>query len=116
MPFKHIASRRHHISEMKFKATNYVEYKAGLQRLGSLTLWMTPGALSSRQATKRTTPRGQSRYSDLAIETALTLGLVFGPRLRQTEGYVMWVLNLMGLDLAVPDHTTLTGGQASRDC
>ncbi|NEV11286.1 hypothetical protein GXW80_09760 (plasmid) [Rhizobium tropici] len=65
-------------------------------------------ALSSRQATKRTTPGGQSRYSNLTIEIALTLGRVFGPRLRQTEGFVMWVLNLMGLDLAVPDHTTLS--------
>ncbi len=36
-----------------------------------------------------------------AIETALTLGLVFGLRLRQTEGLLTSVLKLMGLDLAV---------------
>jgi hypothetical protein len=51
---------------------------------------------------------GQHRYSDLAIETALTLGLVFGLRLRQTEGLLGSMLALMGLDLAVPDHTTLS--------
>lgn len=44
----------------------------------------------------------------LAIETALTLGLVFGLRLRQTEGLLASVLTLMRLDLAVPDHTTLS--------
>ena len=59
-------------------------------------------------APKRTTRGGQPRYSDLAIETALTLGLVFGLRLRQTEGLLASVLKLMGLDLAVPDHTTLS--------
>jgi len=107
MPFKHNASRRHRIGKMKFQVTNWAEYEAGLRRRGSLMLWMTPEALSSWQAPKRTTRGGQPRYSDLAIETALTLRLVFGLRLRQTEGFLTSVLTLMGLDLAVPDHTTL---------
>jgi hypothetical protein len=107
MPFKHNASRRNHIGKMKFKVTNWREYEAGLRRRGSLTLWITPEALSLWQAPKRMTRGGQQRYSDLAIETALTLGLVFGLRLRQTEGFLASVLELMGLDLAVPDHTTL---------
>ena len=59
---------------MKFKVTSWAQYEAGLRRRGSLTLWMTPEALSSWQAPKRTTRGGQPRYSDLAIETALTLG------------------------------------------
>ncbi|WP_271024194.1 IS5 family transposase [Rhizobium sp. RCAM05973] len=108
MPFKHKAACRHRIGKMKFKVTNWAEYEAGLRRRGSLTLWMTPEALSSWQALKRTTRGGQPRYSDLAIETALTLGLVFGLRLRQTEGLLASVLTLMRLDLAVPDHTTLS--------
>jgi hypothetical protein len=108
MPFKHNASRRHRISKMKFELTNWAEYEAGLRRRGSLTLWISPEALSCWQAPKRTTRGGQPRYSDLAIETALTLGLVFGLRLRQTEGFVSSVLKLIGLDLAVPDHTTLS--------
>lgn len=108
MPFKHNAARRHRIGKMKFKVTNWTEYEAGLRRRGSLTLWITPEALSSWQAPKRTTRGGQPLYSDLAIETALTLGVVFGLRLRQTEGLLASVLKLMGLDLTVPDHTTLS--------
>jgi hypothetical protein len=38
----------------------------------------------------------------------LTLGLAFGLRLRQVEGLLESVLQLMGLTLAVPDHTTLS--------
>ena len=38
----------------------------------------------------------------------MTLGLVFGLRLRQTEGLLGSLLQLMGLSLAVPDHTTLS--------
>jgi Transposase DDE domain len=108
MPFKHNAARRHCIGKMKFKVTNWSEYEAGLRRRGSLTLWVTAEALSSWQAPKRTTRGGQPRYSDLAIETTLTLGLVFGLRLRQTEGLLTSVLKLMRLNLAVPDHTTLS--------
>ena len=108
MSHKHNAERRHHIPKMQFKVTNWAEYEAGLRRRGSLTFWITPEALSSWQAPKRTTRGGQPRYSDLAIETALTLGLVFGLRLRHTEGFLVSALKLMGLDLAVPDHTTLS--------
>ena len=108
MPIKHNAFRRHRIGKMKFKVTNWSEYESGLRQRGSLTLWMTPEALSLWSAPKRTTRGGQPRYSDLAIETALTLGLVFGLRLRQTEGLLASILQLMGLDLAVPDHTTLS--------
>jgi hypothetical protein len=46
MPFKHNVSRRHRIGKMKFKLTNWPEYEAGLRRRGSLTLWITAGALS----------------------------------------------------------------------
>jgi hypothetical protein len=39
---------------------------------------------------------------------ALTLRLVFHLPLRQTEGFVRSLLELMDLDLGVPDHTTLS--------
>ena len=37
-----------------------------------------------------------------AITVALTMGMVFGLALRQTEGLIGSALNLLGLDLAVP--------------
>jgi hypothetical protein len=43
----------------------------------------------------------------LAIATALTLQSVFRLALRQTEGLIGSIIALLGLDLAVPDHTTL---------
>ncbi|MGZ2505385.1 hypothetical protein ACVINI_005931 [Rhizobium beringeri] len=88
--------------------TNWPEYEAGLRRRGRLTLWLTPEALSKWYAPRLKTRGGQHRYSDLAIETTLTLGLVFGLRLRQAEGLLESVLQSMGLALAVPDHTTLS--------
>ena len=45
---------------------------------------------------------------DLAIETVLTLRLVFHLPLRQAEGFVHSLLAMMDLDLPTPDHTTLS--------
>ena len=108
MPHKHNSSKRHHIGKMKFKITNWREYEAGLRRRGSLTFWMTVEALACWRAARRKTRGGQARYSDLAIETALTLACVLHLPLRQTEGFLSSLLDLMGLELPVPDHTTLS--------
>ena len=69
---------------------------------------MTDEAIAAWQAEPRTTRGGQPRYSQLAIATALTLRAVFRLGLRQTEGLIGSVIGLLGLDLAVPDHSTLS--------
>jgi len=53
-------------------------------------------------------PRRSAWYSPLAILTALTLRAVFRLALRQTEGLVGSIIGLLGLALAVPDHSTLS--------
>ena len=45
---------------------------------------------------------------DLAIETILTLRLLFHLPLRQTEGFVSSLFQMMKLQLPIPDHTTLS--------
>jgi hypothetical protein len=65
-------------------------------------------AIAAWKAAPRTTPGGQPHYSDLAITTALTLRAVFRLPLRQTEGLIGSILQLLGLDLPVPDFSTLS--------
>src|SRR6187401_3530550 len=108
VPFKMNVDRRHHIPEQRHRVTNWAEYDAALRQRGSLTVWFTEAAIAAWRAAPRTTRGGQPHYSALAIRTALTLRAVFRPALRQTEGLVGSILRLLGLDLAVPDHTTLS--------
>ena len=108
MPFKHNASRRHHIPQGRYRITNWPVYEAGLRRRGDLTFWIDEAALAGWQAPRRSTPGGQPRYSELAIELVLTLRLVFHLALRQAEGFARSVLQLLGMALPVPDHTTLS--------
>jgi hypothetical protein len=108
VPFKHHAEHRHHIPKPRYRVTNWAEYDAALKRRGTLTVWFTDEAVQAWRAEPRATPGGQPHYSALAITTALMLRTVFGLALRQTEGLIGSVIGLLGLDLAVPDHSTLS--------
>src|SRR5215210_497828 len=107
LPFKLNQNRRHHIPRQRRKVTNWPAYDASLRQRGSLTVWFTDEAIAAWRAEPRTTRGGQPWYSELAILTALTLRAVFRLAYRQTEGLIGSVIGLLGLDLAVPDHTTL---------
>ncbi len=51
---------------------------------------------------------GRSRtFSDAAIQTCLTMKMLFGMALRQTTGFVASLLRLTGLDWDVPDFSTI---------
>ncbi|WP_211257526.1 transposase [Muricoccus aerilatus] len=108
MPFKANAERRHRIPKQQLRATNWAEYDAALRGRGSLTVWFTDAATAASKAEPRTTRGGQRRYSALAISTAPTLRTVFRLTLRQTEGLIGSIIALLGFDLPVPGHTTLS--------
>ncbi|MDI1269231.1 MAG: IS5 family transposase [Polaromonas sp.] len=93
---------------MKFTVCNWREYDAALRARGSLTMWVTPEAIDLWAALPRTTRGGQSFYSDLAIEVSLMLRLVFRQPLRQTEGLMASIFELLGVDLKAPDHSTVS--------
>src|SRR3954452_3416898 len=107
LPFKLNQAGRHHIPRQKRRVTNWPAYDASLRQRGSLTVWVTDEAIAAWRAEPRTTRGGQPWYSELAILTALTLRAVFRLAYRQTEGLIGSVIRLLGLDLPVPDHTTL---------
>jgi Transposase DDE domain len=115
MPFKVNATRRHHIPKQKRRVTNWAAYDASLRQRGSLTIWFSDAAIAGWRAELRTTRGGQSWYSPLAILTALTLRAVFRLALRQTEGLIGSIIHLLGLSLAVPDHSTLSRRAATLD-
>ena len=108
MPFKHHAARLHRIPKERYRIRNWPAYEARLRGCGDLTLWVDEAVLTSWRALRRSTPGGQPLYADLAIEAVLTLRLVFHLALRQAAGLAASVLRLLGLDLPMPDHTTLS--------
>lgn len=108
MPHKFNAGRRDKISKQKHRVTNWAMYNEGLRRRGDLTVWISEDALGLWTAPRRTTRGGQSRYSDLAIETCLTLGVVFNQPLRQTQGLMRSIAKMLGIVIVVPNFSTLS--------
>ena len=76
-------SRVHPKYKTRCRVANWPEYERGLVQRGARG--------------------GQRNLSDLAIETALTLRLVFHLPLRQTEGFLNSVFRMMDVDLVAPD-------------
>jgi len=74
---------------------------------GSLTVWVTEEAVAAWHAPVTAGARS-TVYSDLAIETGLALRLVLHQPLRQTEGALRSIADLLGLEIRIPDHTTFS--------
>jgi transposase len=88
-----------------YKTTNWTAYNEALKRRGSLTIWFDPEMNWGAEPSGK---RGRSRtFSDAAIQTCLTMKVLFGMALRQTTGFVESLLRLTGLDWAVPDFSTI---------
>src|SRR4051812_28427563 len=108
MPDPTHAARRHPFPKAQYRVRNWHEYDRALQERGSLTLWVTPEAMAAWQALP-TGQRGRSPfYSNRAIETGHLLRCAFGRPWRQTEGLLRSVVTLLGVSLAIPDHTTFS--------
>lgn len=107
MPFKHRDAVRDKFPKAKYRVTNWAAYTDSLRQRGDLTIWFDLESRSSWHAAGPRTRGGQPVYSDLAIEICLTLRVVFGLPLRQTQGFAQSILKLAGIDLPVPDFSTL---------
>jgi Transposase DDE domain len=108
MPYKFNAGRRHKFPKARYRVTNWPDYDAALARRGELTVWLTDEAIAAWHAPATGQRGGQPIYSTIAIETALTLRLVFHQPLRQTEGLLRSIAALLDIEIAIPDHTTLS--------
>ena len=72
----------------KYRVGNWPAYDRALVQRGDVTLWLTPEAIATWEAVGVGKRGGQLQYSEVAIETALTLRLIFHLPLRQTEGFL----------------------------
>lgn len=92
-----------------YKTRNWPAYNEALKRRGSLTILFDPEMIWDAAPTGKL--GRQQTYSDTAIQTCLTMKVLFDMALRQTTGFVGSLLRLIGLNWAVPDFSTLSRRQ-----
>lgn len=95
-------------AKSQYRVRNWPEYEAGLRRRGDVTVWLSDAALDAWHAPANGKPGGQRIYANIAIETAMTIRMVFHLPLRQTEGFQRSLAGLLHVELPIPDHTTLS--------
>ena len=101
-------SKVHPTYKTKYRVANWPAYNQALVRRGDVTVWLSSEAIAAWTPRRSGRRGGQRRYSDLAIETALTLRPLYHLPLRQAEGFLHALFGMMRLDLAAPDYTTLS--------
>jgi hypothetical protein len=96
-------------SKHQYRVRNWKQYNAALVKRGSLTVWFSQEAIDAWINAQMTGKKGASNYySDTAILCMLTLKAVYRLRLRQTEGLMLSLCQLMQITLDVPDFSTLS--------
>jgi IS5 family transposase len=95
--------------KIQYRVRNWSQYNASLVERGSLEVWIEEEVLANwkPEASEPRRRGGQVQYSAGAIECMLTLGAVLSLPLRQTEGFGRSVMGRLGVDVKVPDYTTL---------
>jgi IS5 family transposase len=79
-----------------------------------LTLWITEDVLQTWHPTVPEGRRGHPRtYTDTAIGTMATLQEIYHLGLRQTEGLLQSIGELLHLEVAIPDYSTLSRRRAT---
>jgi len=97
-----------------YRVRNWAEYEAGLQNRGSLTVWLEVDAVTgtipswNAPVPARRKRGRQKKYSDRAIESSVRIGMVYGQKGRQTEGFLRSLFSLLKLTADVPAHSTVS--------
>lgn len=90
------------------RVRNWKDYNQSLVNRGSINFWFSEECISQWNNTERSGRRGRpEKYNDIAIECGLTLKALFGLTFRGTEGFIRSLVEMMDLNIEVPDYSLL---------
>lgn len=95
-------------AKKSYKITNWAKYNESLVKRGDITFWFSDETIRQWEHPNDRTKVGHPFvYSDTAIETMLALRELFRLPYRQTEGLGRALIQLMQVDVKIPDYTSL---------
>lgn len=98
----------------RYKITNWAKYNEALVNRGDLTFWISDKVIQEWKHKNNENRQGRPfQFSDLAIETLLTVRELYQMPYRATEGFGKWMFRIMDINLAIPDYTSLCKRAAS---
>ncbi len=95
-------------AKSSYKITNWRKYNESLVQRGSITFWFSDDVINQwKHANEEPKVGHPFVYSDTAIESLLVLRELFRLPYRQTEGLGRSLVQLMQVEISIPDYTSL---------
>ena len=91
-----------------YKVKNWSAYNKKLKKRASLTILIEESTMQKWLYQGKNKKGGNIFYSNLAIGLCLSLRQIFHLPLRQTEGFIDSLFELMKISLPIPNYTTLS--------
>jgi len=93
--------------KQQYRILNWKEYNQALINRGSLSIWLDESVVSEWYNQEKNGKKGANNYySDRAISCGLIIREVFHLALRQLQGFMSSLINLMGFPIECPNYTT----------
>lgn len=90
----------------KYHIRNWKQYNQSLKNRGSITFWFSPEVTEKWYSKEPSEGSGRPKfYSDEAILCALMIRAVFHSKLRQLQGFIESLIEVLGLDLDCPHYS-----------
>lgn len=98
----------------RYRISNWRDYNRAPVTRGRVTFWFDESGIATWRHAELNKSRGTPKnYSDTAIQCAVLLKVVFHLSLRATQGFLSSVVELIELELPVPDYSTVCRRQRS---
>lgn len=110
MPNKYPEKKGWNVPKQKYKVSNWTDYTESLRQRGNITVWLSEDAIAQWYEADRVydgsgTPR---LYTNFAIITCHEIRLVYKLPLRQCQGFIDSLFQLMKISLSCPDFSVLS--------
>jgi len=88
--------------------SNWPEYNNALRKRGDFPVYFTEEAITEWYSPKTSSRGRPQKYLALAIEASLMIRQVFRLPLRQTQGFMNSLITALGVDISIPDFSSLS--------
>lgn len=93
----------------RYRVTNWKDYNRALISRGDFTLWINDEILDQWYWQGRCEKSGNPLvYSDLAIQCALSVRMLWHMPLRMTQGFLSSIFKAVGFNIGAPDYSTIS--------
>jgi len=93
----------------KYRIRNWKQYNQSLVNRGSITFWFSDEAITKWYSAERLEKPGRPDvYSNDTIRCALIIKVVFHVALRQLQGLIMSLIEILGVDVVCPHYSVFS--------